>query len=387
MSTTATRRPNATSPRGPTRRDPTPVATSAARGGLHAGAWWLWALGLATAATRTLNPLLLTALLAVLALVVAARRSDAPWAGSLRGVLVLGAGMVVLRVVFEAWFGAPVPGPVLVTLPAVTLPEWMAGVRLGGPVTVAALATAAFAGLQLAAILACVGAAASLAAPTRLLKSVPGALYEVGLALTLTLTLVPQTVVAVRQLRQARRLRGRDDRGPRAWLGTARPLLEGALERSLQLAAALDARGYGRRRHLPRADRYVAAGSLLGGLAGVLVGTYGLLATSGSTSLAVALLLGGCVVAALGVRRAGRRSPRTVYRPDAWTWREWIVLASGAVPALAMVATSIVAPDATAPIAGQWPTLPIVPAAAVLVAALPAVVASPPQRASRQAPP
>ena len=26
---------------------------------LHPGAWWLWALGLATAASRTTNPLLL----------------------------------------------------------------------------------------------------------------------------------------------------------------------------------------------------------------------------------------------------------------------------------------------------------------------------------------
>ena len=28
---------------------------------LHPGAWWLWALGLATAASRTTNPLLLRA--------------------------------------------------------------------------------------------------------------------------------------------------------------------------------------------------------------------------------------------------------------------------------------------------------------------------------------
>ena len=32
---------------------------------LHPGAWWLWALGLATAASRTTNPLLLALIIAV----------------------------------------------------------------------------------------------------------------------------------------------------------------------------------------------------------------------------------------------------------------------------------------------------------------------------------
>ena len=40
---------------------------------LHPGAWWLWALGLATAASRTTNPLLLGLILAVVAYVVACR--------------------------------------------------------------------------------------------------------------------------------------------------------------------------------------------------------------------------------------------------------------------------------------------------------------------------
>ena len=34
---------------------------------LHPGAWWLWALGLAAAASRTTNPLLLALVLAVVA--------------------------------------------------------------------------------------------------------------------------------------------------------------------------------------------------------------------------------------------------------------------------------------------------------------------------------
>ena len=45
---------------------------------LHPGAWWLWALGLGTAASRTTNPLLLALLIAASGYVVAARRTGTP---------------------------------------------------------------------------------------------------------------------------------------------------------------------------------------------------------------------------------------------------------------------------------------------------------------------
>ena len=47
---------------------------------VHPIAWWIWAIGLATAATRTTNPLLLALVLGVVGTVVAARRTEAPWA-------------------------------------------------------------------------------------------------------------------------------------------------------------------------------------------------------------------------------------------------------------------------------------------------------------------
>ena len=49
---------------------------------LHPGAWWLWAIALAIAASRTTNPLLLAAIVAVTGYVVAARRPATPWSAS-----------------------------------------------------------------------------------------------------------------------------------------------------------------------------------------------------------------------------------------------------------------------------------------------------------------
>src|SRR6185436_5415433 len=171
-------------------------------------------------------------------------------------------------------FGAPLPGHVLFTLPEVTLPEWAAGVRLGGDVTTPMVVAALYDGLQLATMLACVGAANALANPKRLLQSLPGALYEVGVAVVVALSFSPHLVEAVSRVRAARRLRGRPDRGVRGLRGVAMPVLESALERSVDLAAAMDARGFGRSDATPAARRLT--GALTGaGLLGVCVGVYG----------------------------------------------------------------------------------------------------------------
>jgi energy-coupling factor transport system permease protein len=83
------------------------------------------------------------------------------------------------------------------------------------------------------------------------------------------------------------------------------------------------------------------------------------------------MLAGGVVLAVLGLRAAGRRSPRTAYRPDPWRWPEWLTAGSGAVVATTFLALS---PTAlllrTVPLA--WPELVVVPTLAVLVAVGPA---------------
>jgi energy-coupling factor transport system permease protein len=347
---------------------------------LHPVAWWLWALGLAAAASRTLNPVLLVLIIAVAALVVTARRGDAPWANSFRAFLVLGAVVLVVRMVFEALFGAPIPGTVAFTLPEVTLPSWMAGVRLGGPVTVEALVAAFYSGLQLVAILACVGAANALANPTRLLKSVPGALYEVAVAVVVALTLVPSALAQLQQVRDARRLRGVSTRGRHAVGQTVTAVLAGSLERSLALAAAMDSRGFGRLRTIPRRERRITTAFTVTGVVLLLAGSYSLLDAGTPPSFAGAALASGVALLVFGLRRANRRAVRTVYRPDPWRWPESVTVAVGllAAAAYAVVAAAdpLIMTPATSPLA--WPQLPTWAAITTLLAAAPAFVTPPP---------
>jgi len=339
---------------------------------LHPGAWWLWAIGLATAASRTTNPFLLLLVLAVAGFVVVSRRSDAPWARAYGFYLRMGLVVIAIRVVFACVFGVPQPGRVLLHLPEVSLPDWAAGVRLGGDVTVPMVVSAVYAGLQLATMLACVGAANALASPKRLLQSLPGALYEVGVAVVVALSFSPQLVEAVARIRAARRLRGRRDRGIRGLRGVAMPVLESALERSVELAAAMDARGFGRATG-DRRTRLVTGGLTCGGLLGVCIGSYGLLDAESPPALGLPLLVLGVVLAAGGLVVGGRRATRSRYRPDPWRAPEWLTTLSGVAAATTVLV--VASKDVTGvltPAATSRRSLPLAAAAGVLIALLPA---------------
>lgn len=361
-----------------TARLPAWRAPSATRSNaLPAGAWWLWALGLATAASRTTNPLLLGLLVGVAGYVVAARRTDAPWARSYGMFIRIGLFVIVVRLLFSVFLGSPIPGThVVFTLPEVPLPAWAKGVRIGGRVTAEQLLFALYDGAKLAALLICVGAANSLANPARLLKSLPGALYEAGVAVVVAMTFAPNMVADVLRLRTARRLRGRPTGGVRAVLQIGLPVLEGALERSVAVAASMDARGYGRTARVPAAVRHTTNVLTLGGLLGVCAGTYGLLAAQGAV-YGLPLLIAGLVAAMAGLRLGGARSARTRYRPDRWGVRAWLVAGSGAVVAAAMIRAGSADPAALHPgvVPLTAPVLPLWPAAAVLLGLLPALVA------------
>ncbi|MEU6085715.1 energy-coupling factor transporter transmembrane component T [Streptomyces sp. NPDC047085] len=343
---------------------------------MHPGAWWLWSLGLGTAATRTTNPLLLALLIAAAGYVVATHRATAPWSRSYTAFAKLAVAVLLIRLVFTVVLGSPIPGThVLFTLPEVPLPHWAQGIRLGGHVTAEALLFSGYNGLKLAALLICVGAANALASPARLLKSLPGALYEAGVAVVVALTFAPHLIADVQRLRAARRLRGRPDRGVRGLLQVGLPVLEGALERSVALAAAMDARGYGRTADVPAPVRRTTTALTLGGLLGVCAGTYGLLTAEGGT-YGLPVLLAGVAAALAGLRLGGRRSPRTRYRPAPWGARAWLVAGSGAAVAALLTLASVRDPDALNPgvVPLVAPALPLWPAASVLLALLPAFV-------------
>jgi energy-coupling factor transport system permease protein len=302
--------------------------------------------------------------------------------------------VIVIRVVFRSVFssGLTPHDHILLTLPQIPTPHWYAGVQLGGPISLEATLSAAIDGLRLGTLLCCVGAANVLANPKRALRVLPGALYELGVAVTVALSVAPQLVESAQRVNRARRLRGAGQhRGLgriRALRAVAIPVLEDALERSLRLAAGMDSRGYGRTGSATPRSRRVTAALMLLGMCGLCVGVYGLMGGSLARQLCLGLLGGGAALCLAGLLTGSKRVRRTAYRPDPWRAPEWTVAAGGiACAVILFVASSYDATTAAAlnpslyPL--KWPTLPVWPTLAILLAGVAALAAPPPVRAAR----
>jgi energy-coupling factor transport system permease protein len=223
---------------------------------LHPLAWWIWAGSIAIGIAKTNSMLLAMATVGAVAIVVSKKAENAPWAKSFQWSLKIGIWIIAIRTLTGILIGVPSAGRIVFTIPQIPLPTWMPGIRIGGSVTAERILATAHDGIMLAAIIALLGAAASLASPHRLLRALPIMVYEFGVAVVIASSVLPQLVSSSARIRQAQRLRGQNVRGIRGWRRLALPLLEDALARSLDLAAAMDSRGYGfsRRRSKYRPD-------------------------------------------------------------------------------------------------------------------------------------
>ena len=212
---------------------------------LHPLTWWLWALGLAISVIRFDNTIFTLVVIGVVAVVVVSIRENAPWSKSFNWTLKLSAWILLVRTIIGVLIGVPIPGTTLFTVPILPLPDWMPGIRIGGTVTFERLSSAITEGILICAIIVIFGAATSLTSPHKLLRVLPVYIYEFGISIVIATSVLPQLVTSLARIRQAQKLRGQSLRGFTSWKRVAIPLLEESLARSLDLAAAMDSRGYG----------------------------------------------------------------------------------------------------------------------------------------------
>jgi energy-coupling factor transport system permease protein len=358
---------------------------------VHPWAWWAWALSASAAVSLTANPLVVGLIAAAMVAVVILRRPDTPWARSLKVYLLLALFIVVMRMFFQITIGGTRTGEVLFTLPAIQLPEWAAGIRLGGPVTVDGFMFALFDAIRLATMLLCVGAANSLANPRTALKSVPAGLRDISTAVVIALSLIPQLIASLHRVRRGQRLRGGRRRGLAAVPATLIPVIEDSVESSLQLATSMEARGYGRTRDA--GERRRGTWPLLGALLAVTLGIYvllgvparmnGMLGLRGPAVLAVALVGIGLALAVWGMRSSGRQLGVTRYRPAPWGVPEYLTVACGlaGLAVIGYLASDLGSPELLNPPITPFrpPVLPPLALVSTALFALPGFV-TPPSR-------
>ena len=352
----------------------------------HPWAWWGWAVTAAIAASFTTNPLLLALIITAVLLVTVARRSDAPWARSVSAYLVLALTVILFRVVLMVVLGGAREGLVLFTLPEVQLPGWLAGIRLGGPVTLNAILAAGYDGLRLAAIVICVGAANALANPRQALKTVPAALNQLSVAVVIALSVAPQLIESLGRVRRARRLRGGAGKGLRAVTSILVPVMEDALERSMRLATGMESRGYGRTIHRPQRRATWLVSTLLVLALLLLVGsTYALFALPEVRVWALVGMTVSVGAALGGLHLSGRNQRISRYRPHPWRWQDTAVVLLGLAAAvvigwLANTNLAVLYPS-TSPL--EWPPLTAAMLLAVALVAAPLALTEPAPEASR----
>jgi energy-coupling factor transport system permease protein len=157
------------------------------------------------------------------------------------------------------------------------------------------------------------------------------------------------------------------------------PVFDQALARAVALAAAMDARGYGRFGSATAAARRSSAALMLAGLLGLCLAAYGLLDAGTPGSIAVPALIVGVAASVTGLVIGSRRMVRSRYRPDRFDLRSAAVAASGLAIAVLFFLTefsgSPVSHPSTFPLV--WPQLALLPLLGIAIAALPGLLSTP----------
>jgi len=289
--------------------------------------WLFWALTTLVVASSTRNPLYVILLLLVTTVVGVACAPDRGRRVPL-SPLRFAAVAVPLSALFNS-LTVHVGDTVLLRLP-----DWLP--LLGGPVTLEAFVFGATNGLTLTAIFSGFAVFNQVTPVRDLVQLAPRAFHEAGVVLSIALTFVPQTTRSLNRIREAQAVRGHRVRGLRDWLPIVMPLLVSGLERSMGLAEAMVARGYGAvsDRAQPLRTQVVLAMGLLALLGGWLA----FLFRPSWKEFAVGTMLGGAVLIVGVVWLAGRTVHHTVYRRRRWTARDTLsVLGCGLMLAVVLL--------------------------------------------------
>lgn len=293
------------------------------RGGRDPRAWVVWLVVGALLTMSNRNPLYLVLLLAI------SRTVDAVCATRTPGTPALPFWrLAVVILLFSTLFNmlmAHTGATVLFSLPA----SWW---LIGGPITLEAAVYGFVSGLSLITLLSFFLAFSGALPPHRLIELVPRALHELGLVTLIALTFLPQTIQQQQRLREAQAIRGRPSEGLRGWRPVIIPLLVGGLERSLNLAETMVARGFGSTQSHAQAPgtRLLLLLALALALGGALWLAWG--GVAGWTVIGA-----GAAVLILTYALIGRGVRTTRYRPQGWTWADTVIVLAALLPLILLL--------------------------------------------------
>lgn len=293
----------------------------------HTIVWLIWLVAALVPALLTRNPLYLTVLLLAVAVLYKALGRSSPEAASWGLFLKAGLFLIAISALLNpllSHYGQTI----LFTLPRLSI--GIGGsvlLDMGGRITLEALSYGLAGGLSLMVILMIFATFNLLVSHHRLLRSIPSFLYQTGIVLSIAITFVPQMAKGLRDIREAQMIRGHRFRGLRDLLPLFVPLLTTGLERTIQLAESMEARGFGENdASSPGRETFYKASIALA-LFGFLAGIFWLNYFPGQRLAGAAFIGGGTILLAGTFHSLGRRVRRSFYRRELWRRRDSVVCA------------------------------------------------------------
>lgn len=337
----------------------------------HPVAWILWGAAVLLPALLTRNPLYQSVILGATLIDL--------WALKRRGASAHAWGIILRLAVWLAALGTV--GNALIVhhgervwarLPA----SWPI---VGGPLTVEAALFGLASAMSLLSLLLIVATLNAGMSPDRWLRLVPGFLYQAGVVTSIAVTFVPVVARTARDVHDAQRLRGHRFRRLTDYAPLFAPVLVDSLERSVQLAASMAARGFGANVQPVSPWRHLLAQlALWWGLVIVLGGMFMRAYWRQHARLGLVLILLGSLIVVVTFWLQGRRVRRTTYRRWYWRPRDTIL----ALGSLLLIGITVIT-RARSPLTwlyypyppyDLWPTFRLIPGAALLLVALPALI-------------
>jgi energy-coupling factor transport system permease protein len=298
----------------------------------HTWAWAMWLIAASIPAFVLRNPLYLALIVGSAWLNYSALGRGTPIGSSWGSFVRFGLFLFALTIPFNA-LSMHAGQIVLFQLPD----GWPI---VGGPITLEAVISGAVTGLSLMTILVVFAAFNAIVDHYQLLRAVPAFLFQAGVVISIAITFVPQMVLSAKEIRQAQRIRGHRFRGIRDLLPLIIPLLANGLERAIQLAETMEARGFGSAvRPLSRREAVLSQTGTLAALLILLGGLFAVtFAPDGGTWGWGLVGLGGIALVAL-FQLQSRRVQRTRYRRPRWQARDTVsAIASGVVLVVILLA-------------------------------------------------
>ncbi|MCL4869553.1 MAG: energy-coupling factor transporter transmembrane protein EcfT [Anaerolineae bacterium] len=296
---------------------PEELQAIAGNSALTAHAWLIWLLAAATFTILSRNPLYTTLILLVVAVVyhrVRPRGAVFPFSW-----LRLGGFMLLIPALFYA-LSLSSGNTILARLPA----QWP---LIGGPITLEAMVLGASNGLLLFTLLLLFATFNRALPASELIRLTPRALHHLGIVVLIALTYIPETLAQGQRIREAQAIRGYELKGWRGWRPLLLPLLISGLERAMEVAEAMVARGYGSTGEQPHSTR-----RQMGMLVGLAAAFLGWLLILVGIVWGWGALVGGILWLLWLVWRAGRQVTFSRYQQQTWQPWDGVVIIASLVP-------------------------------------------------------